>query len=491
MSEMSDAKNAKKSIATRWFLNSFGVVALLMLVIDVCVLFLMRTYLYGVVSQSINYEANVVAGVLTRFYDSSGTNYAAEIRNAVEQFDGKSRMELMAIDNNGKVVISSSGFSPEGEYLMPDYDEAMQSELGTAEYVGYLSRNSDDEKYMAVTVRLDADGSDYSAIRVMTSLGKVDSQVMSILFGTVLVSVFVLLLVLLLGLYFVKSIVSPIREIADTARKLAKGDFSERIVARNDDELGELCRVFNYMADELENSETIKNEFISSVSHELRTPLTAIKGWSETMLAMRDEETLVKGMRVITAETERLSEMVEELLDFSRIQNNSLLLQKTNMDILAELADALLIYAERAKKENITLRYLEPDVVAMIYGDKNRLRQVFINIIDNAIKYSSAGGVVTVEAAVLQSEIKIIIRDAGCGIGKAELPKIKTRFYKANNSVRGSGIGLAVADEIVARHDGRLDIESEQGVGTTVTISLPTIQKKADSADEKGHEFER
>lgn len=172
--------------------------------------------------------------------------------------------------------------------------------------------------------------------------------------------------------------------------------------------------------------------------------------------------------------------MVEELLDFSRIQNGRFTLQRSNMDILAELADALLMYSERAAHEGITVNYSEPDTVAMIYGDKNRIRQVFINIIDNAIKYSGSGGVINVEANVSANRIAISVSDSGCGISEADLPKVKQRFYKANNTVRGSGIGLAVADEIISMHEGSLDIESKLGVGTTVTITLPIIQKKAE-----------
>ena len=115
---------------------------------------------------------------------------------------------------------------------------------------------------------------------------------------------------------------------------------------------------------------------------------------------------------------------------------------------------------------------------AMIFGDKNRIRQVFINIIDNALKYSSPNGMVTVDASAENQRLVINVTDNGCGISVRDLPKVKNRFFKANNSVRGSGIGLAVADEIMALHEGFLDIESEPGKGTTVTITLPTKQKQ-------------
>ena len=183
-------------------------------------------------------------------------------------------------------------------------------------------------------------------------------------------------------------------------------------------------------------------------------------------------------MRVITSETERLSQMVEELLDFSRIQDNRLSLNKDTIDILAELGETVLIYQERARALGITLNYYEPEMLPFVYGDKNRLRQVFINIVDNAIKYSDKGDTVSVEAYEENNEICISVSDTGMGISKEDLPKIKTKFFKANHTRRGSGIGLAVADEIIQRHGGTLEINSEQGVGTTVMITLPCIEQK-------------
>ena len=461
----------RKSIANRWFFNSFGVVAILLVVLNIIAYFIIRNFYYSSAKQYIETEAIIVAGVLERFYDDTSTDYTNEMRTAIEEFEKKNYAELMAINAQGKVFLSSSGFSPAEEYTMPDYMQALNEAEGTGYHIGYLANA---EKYMAVTVLLKS-GNDISksAIRIITSLDKVDSQIVGLTIAIGAISVMIILLVLILGMYFIKSIVQPIRRIGSNARKLAAGDFSARIDVEQDDEIGELCSVFNYMADELENSENIKNEFISSVSHELRTPLTAIRGWSETIDQIDDREMRKKGLGIITRETERLSSMVEELLDFSRMQNGKLYLQMSDMDIIAELADAVLMYGEKAKDDNIKLVFEENDDIAIVNGDKNRLRQVFINIIDNAIKYSSTGGTVTVSAEKNNNKIIIYIADTGCGISKTDLPKIKNRFYKANNTVRGSGIGLAVADEIVKMHGGSLDISSELGKGTTVSISLP------------------
>ena len=126
---------------------------------------------------------------------------------------------------------------------------------------------------------------------------------------------------------------------------------------------------------------------------------------------------------------------------------------------------------------NITLNYYEPEMLPFIYGDKNRLRQVFINIVDNAIKYSDSGDTVSVEAFEDERGVVIAISDTGIGIKQEDLPKVKTKFFKANHTRRGSGIGLAVANEIISLHGGTLDINSEEGVGTTVVIVLPVASQ--------------
>lgn len=462
----------RSSIAGRWMFNTLSVVGILLVIANVCIYYFTRMYYYGSAENYLVSEANATATVLSRLYEDMAVNYSSEVRELIEGFDKKEQMEMMSINRSGEVTLSSSGFSPDESYNMPDYDMAMKADDGVGIFHGY----ENGENIIAVTVTIAQPSSNYNALRYVTSMKQVDSQLGTIMLAAVMVSAAVILLVISSGMYFVKSICVPLMQISVTAKKLAKGDFSERIAIRNNDEIGELSRVFNDMADELENSEAIKNDFISSVSHELRTPLTAIKGWSETLQTGYDEDTYRKGMTVITHETGRLEGMVEELLDFSRIQNGRFTLQMANIDIIAELDDALLIYTDKARKENKTIHYTEPEFLCVVYGDKNRLRQVFINVIDNAIKYSDPGGSVDISVEKGTDTLTITVADTGIGIAATDLPKVKAKFYKADNTRRGSGIGLAVADEIISMHGGTLDIDSVLGKGTTVTITLPLKQ---------------
>lgn len=437
-----------------------------------------RSYYYGTARQYLTSRINMISSILQRSYNDPAASFSAEVRSIVENWSEKDKMELMVVDSGGRIGLTSSGFVPEESLdSMEDFGQALSS--GTSGY--YTGKISSGENIMAVCLMLPDNDLGYSAVRLVSSMEKIDRSVSVITMILIIICLAILILMFASGLYFIKSIVIPVRQIGSTARRYAVGDFSVRITKKNDDEIGELCDIVNHMASELELSEQMKNDFISSVSHELRTPLTAIKGWAETVGSMPDDaETIAKGMRVITSESERLSRMVEDLLDFSRMQNGRFSLNKNTMDILAELGDAVLIYTEKAKREGIEVIYDEPDMLPFVYGDRNRLRQVFVNIIDNAIKYSDKGGVVSVQATMSDARhIEVDVSDTGCGISPQDLPKVKTKFYKANHTRRGSGIGLAVADEIVTLHGGKLEIFSEQGVGTTVTITLP-VQKKED-----------
>ncbi len=464
----------KRSITSRWITNNLGVVILIILVVELAFVYAIQTFYYSTARQSLTSELTSIVNILSRYAQDSGTNLSTEMRRTLESFSAKDQMELMAVNAKGRVVLTSSGFSPAADLAMPDYDDVMTG--GDGYWVGTAENG---EKIMALCADISAFSTEYSAVRVVVSLTALDDSIAVITLAATIVCAAILLLLVVTGIYFMGTIVRPIRQLSGTAGKFAKGDFSFRIRYQGNDEIGDLCTAINHMADELSNAEAMKNEFISSVSHELRTPLTAIKGWAETIYMESDPETIRKGMGVIINETERLSGMVEELLDFSRMQNGHFTLQQSTMDILAELGDAVLIYQDKAAREQIEITYDEPEMLPFVYGDKNRIRQVFINIIDNAIKYSDAGDKVSIKAYEEDGKIFVVVKDTGCGIKESDLPKIKTKFYKANHTRRGSGIGLAVADEIITAHGGTLEIQSREARGTKVIITLPP-QKRSE-----------
>ena len=285
----------------------------------------------------------------------------------------------------------------------------------------------------------------------------------------------ILILVSLTGSLYITSLKKPIDAIGETAKLVAAGQFDTRIDNIYSGELGDLCEIVNNMASELQRTNNLKNDFVSSISHELRTPLTSIKGWSDTISSVSsDDELYQRGLNIISSETERLSGLVEDLLDFSRLESHrNLSYDPVMLDLGAELSDSVLTLDQRAQKLGITVKYTEPEYPVIVDADKNRLRQVFTNVFDNALKYSSRKKTISVKLAVDGDSAVISVKDRGPGIPKEEIPKVTERYYRASNSVYGTGIGLSLVDEIMKAHGGSVRIESELGHGTTVILTLP------------------
>ncbi len=466
----------RRGSTRRWTTNVLAGIVLLLVLVEIAAIAAVRYYYYQNVENALELRARQAYNTFSLYVSSPTFDFETGAWDFVEAFRDKEKMELQVINAAGEAVVSSSGFVPQ-EQTMPDYELAKTAEDQMGVWHG---RTADGESVMAMTVVIrDGQQNVLGSVRYIVSLELVNRQllifsVLMLLFGLAIV-----FFVMLSSTYFVNTIVSPVAEIGRAARRIALGDYDFRIEKKYDDEIGDLCDTINYMAGEISAAEQMKNDFISSVSHELRTPLTAIKGWSETLRegGAGDAEMTAKGLEVISDEAERLSGIVEELLDFSRMQSGHISMQFTRMDLLAELEEAVVLFRDRAKREGIELIYVEAAELPPIVGDRDRLKQVFINIIDNAIKYSNPGGRVRVEAADMGVHVQVVISDSGVGIAKADLPNVKNKFYKANRTRPGSGIGLALADEIVRRHKGKLEIESEEGVGTTVTITLPAAAK--------------
>ena len=463
-----------KGISRRWFLNTIGIVFVILVIFIVSLSFMVQTSVYNGIELAITGRVDELLNWLSA---SSGgymtSEFTAITRDYIENyFQDKDKMEIMALSRTGQILITSTGFEPDQQQAMPDYDMALQSEDSTGNWVGSLNTG---EKVMAITRAVrDENGSLVGSIRYMVSLERADQQTFLVIIILVLAGAFIMLLLTFTGIYFIRSILVPVKQISASAKQIAQGDFDVRIEKGKDDELGQLCDAVNDMAGELGAAERMKNDFISSVSHELRTPLTAIKGWAETLRVGADPVTAEKGMTVIIRESERLSGLVEELLDFSRLQSGRMRLSAARLDILAELDEAVYLFTDRARTEHKDLTYEENTSLSPVYGDRDRLRQVFVNIIDNALKYTESGGSITVSSREEDGFVQVTVSDTGCGIPPEHLPNVKKKFYKANQLVRGSGIGLAVADEIAAMHGGSLHIESQVGVGTVITVSLPT-----------------
>ncbi len=462
-----------RSIVKRWGMSILGSTVLIAVALSIFICFFVKKQNYDIVSATLHSRANSL--VMTYFnsevfvLDEAFNNMA---NNFVNNFPDKNLMEVWVIDKNGNVVASSNGFSVKNEKY-PDYSFALTEEDGIGEWIGKMSNN---EKVMALTYILPSGDQGVSgAIRYIISLEDIDNQLFNIYFLVVLSLLIVIFFVIISGQFFIQSIIVPVRKINETAGKIAEGDFNVSVEHHKfNDELGQLCDTINNMAHEIGETNRMKNEFISTISHELRTPLTAIKGWGETIKLSRvDDELVDKGLDVIVNESDRLSELVEELLDFSRMESGKFSLKISRIDIIKEIRDVIETFESRSYQDGIKLNVNIDIKSLMINGDRNRLKQSFVNVIDNAFKYNKKDGFIDISVESNNDYITVIIEDDGCGISKFDLPRVTEKFYKSNNSVRGSGIGLAVTDEIIKMHNGELKIESEVQKGTKVSIILP------------------
>ena len=467
-----------QSITRRWLRGSLLISVLVLVLAEALFLSFCYQNLYGSTESALISRFTTIIGRLQATgtagdTDATANSRAAALRRAVEQFDEKDKFEFMLLGSGGTVLATASGMSNENLLASgADYSRALTS----AEGIGsVIFRTPDGERVMAVTALVPYAAGTITAMRLVTSLTLVDRQWWSLLGVSAGVVLAALGLMVWSGLFFIRSIVRPLGQVEAIAHRIAGGDLQTRLPdARYNDEIGRLCHTINEMAEHLTETERMKNEFISSVSHELRTPLTSIKGWVETINArgQQDAEITRRGLTVISAETDRLYAMVEDLLDFSRLQNG-VKLDCQVLDLVAEATDAALFAEPRMQQEGLRLIYEEPPEPYPVWADPARLRQVFVNILDNAIKYSRPGGSITLLLSRTGSTVTAAIRDQGRGIAPDDLEKVRVKFFKGKNAVRGSGIGLAVVDKIMAALGGTLDIQSTLGEGTTVSITLP------------------
>ena len=472
----------RSGITRRWLCGSLLMTVLLVLLVEGMFLYSCTRSYYNSVQQTMYRRFSSISGQLKMYTGATAQKASASrsvaLRRMVEQFSDKDKYEFMLLDSYGSVIASSSGTDAEGILTSADFEQAQETGdgMGVAIY-----RTDSSEMVMAVCCLVPYAAEDVAAMRLVTSLTLVQNQLKNVFLVSIVVVITILGFTVASGLYFVRSIVVPLGQVERTAASIARGELDVRLPVTGDarDEVDRLRGTINRMAEGLEETEKMKNEFISSVSHELRTPLTSIRGWVETLRTLDnpEDENYRKGLEIINNETARLYNMVEELLDFSRLQNGRLKMSCHPLDLVAELTDAVLFCEARIQREGLLLSYSEPEEMIPVYADPNRLRQVFINILDNAIKYSAPGGRITVK--IWQGEYKAFIEiiDQGRGIPPEDLENVKTKFYKGSNSVRGSGIGLALVDSIMTALDGTMDIKSTLGRGTVVTLGLPLYHK--------------
>ena len=461
------------SVRSKLIKNFLIVIVSTVIILDIFMIVFFKEYYY---KNRQYFLTNQIESSIN-FYDKyfSSQTLIQNIYDNIDSFWNNINAQVEILDPNGKLLMDSIGIRDDKLLQTPDIGKAINGE--TARWVGksdYYHGN-----IMIVSHPIIINGELNGIIRVISSLEDIDNTINAFIILFLIISSIVILIGLILSILMAKSIVDPIKSITKVAKKMASGDLKIKSSVYNNEEITQLSNTLNYMASEIEKREKLKNEFISSVSHELRTPLTAIKGWVITLNDDEtDKETLKMGFDIIEKETDRLTLMVEELLDFSKLVSGIVHLNKRNVDIRSFVTHIENYMKPRAVNEDIVFNVDISNNVSKGFFDYNKMKQVLINILDNAFKFTDKERKVSLFVDQNESDIKFTIIDSGVGISEEELPKVKEKFYKGKNSNSQNGIGLSICDEIIKLHKGTFNIESELGKGTSVKITIPNIKEE-------------
>ncbi len=469
----------KSGIRYRWLTHNVSLLVLLVLVCAACVMLLISRYYYSYMRSGLEAQLRTTADFFESYIASSQEEFYSGVYGFVQDFEGKNEMELEFLSKNGEIISSSSGLTAGTRPQTEDVTGALeQTEISV-----FRGKNPETgEQILSVSGPVYySSGQLAGALRLVTSLRLANRQIMIWTAAMALLTVFIIFLIWITGVYFIHSIVTPVVEITDAAQLIAGGSYGTQIqaeYAENDDEIGALTRAVNNLSLQISQTEKMQSEFLSSVSHELRTPLTAISGWGETLLDSdkMDPADIRRGIVTMLKETRRLTQLVEELLEFSRIQDGRFKLTMEVCDLQAVFEDTIFMYGKRLRQEGISIEYEDSgEEIPEVNCDPARMQQVFLNILDNAAKYGGEGEKILCTLRVEGNDLAVRIRDYGPGIPEEELPLVKKKFYKGSSKARGSGIGLAVCEEIVTMHGGQLIINNaaDEFGGCEVTILLP------------------
>lgn len=460
-----------KSIKNKLVVNFMAIVITIVILLEFLFVILLRNHYYDNTAILLTNQLKMS----TDFY----SKYCADIPlkenvvSNVDSFWNRTNAQVEIFDNEGNLLMDSLSIG--SEKISNDSVDIKKALTGEpARWIGKVSY--DNNKVMAVSYPIKSGDKVVGVLRYITSLSEINNTLNSIILLFIIIGIVVIAIGAVLSYFLADGVVNPVKELTEVAEHFAEGNLGIRSKNKSKDEFGKLSSTFNLMADELAERDRLKSEFISSVSHELRTPLTAIKGWIITLNNKDTDKDMLKlGFDIIEKETDRLTNMVEELLDFSRLTSGKTQLRKAVTDF-DEVVNYIRDYlTPRANRENIDFQVVSMQKMPSILIDSDRIKQVLLNVIDNAIKFNNSGGYVLVNVAIKKNYLVVVVEDNGCGISEEELPRVKEKFYKGKNSKSQNGIGLSICDEIIKLHDGTFDIQSELGKGTKVIISIPIV----------------
>lgn len=415
----------------------------------------------------------------------------SDVNKIFENYSSLS-LRFQITDNDGNILRDTNEFGEGKKFNFFDITGTNLPKNGIYKYTDNITNQ---EILLSISA-LTSNAKNSGYIILSTSLERAKKSVVLIVIFISIVGLILIIVASTISKKLSDSITAPILNVTEIAQKIADGDLDAKARIFSKDETGKLAVAINHMSDELKKVDQLKNEFISSITHELRTPLTSINGWGIILKDTPPENVkeLRRGLDIITVESERLKNMVEDLLDFSRLNTGKLQLKMRANNLVKLVKDSCISMLPRVRTMGINLSIDCKSNKILICIDEERIKQVLINILDNSLKHTPKGGSIVVKIVEIFDQptnemksdafdvnlhesvgVKIQVIDNGCGISEEDIPYLKKKFYKgaSMHNDKGIGIGLAICDEIIKLHGGTLDIKSKLNGGTTVTIMLP------------------
>jgi len=404
-------------------------------------------------------------GVAAVGFTAAGSPSMSSLRRAIAALPS-----VVVVDASGHPIVAN-GNTPVpatvARALSGSLDTAQQ---GTHEYVGIpVTREGKVVGAVYLSHRVEGGG-------VVGAIEGTASFIRQVWWQFVLAGAIAAAIALALARILARGMTQPLRDMAEAAGRLARGEYGQKVQVRSRDEAGQLAEAFNRMAGQMDGLERLRRELVANVSHELKTPLSALRGHLENLLdGVEDPNPAL--LAVMVQQSERLSRLVDQLLDLSRLESGAAPLELERVD-LSPLVDRVIAEVEVARPDRpVDVHNDVPDDLPPLEADRERLHQVLFNLLDNAFRFTPPGGRVTVTAARRKGGCEVSVTDTGAGIPKEHIPLVFERFYRVDPSRSredgGTGIGLAIARSVVEAHGGRIWAESADRMGSAFRFELP------------------
>ncbi len=429
-------------------------------------------------------KAKVVAHAVAPTLSPTTPDDPAALRRIVDGWRQYSDMRVTVADGTGR--IRAATFTDQVNETVDDEKRPGMREalLGQMNSTTWKSPNFgyEDTMYVNYPVRDTEDGPVLGVVRVAYSLAQIQQNVGRIRLTFMLSVLGYAVLIVLITVWLAGTIVSPVEQLDESAQELAAGNLSHRVKVQGTDEITHLGNTLNRMAERLQMLEGLRRQYVSNVSHELRTPLAAIRGMAETIQqhGEADPELRRRYLPRIISQTERLARLATQLLDLAQIESGNLVSRFAPVDLGAVLSEVTQTCANGAAERGVDLVVRVEPGLPLLEGDRDRLEQVFINLIDNAVRHTPRGGSVSASIHGVAQGLEAVVEDTGEGIPADHLPHLFERFYRVDasrsRSGGGTGLGLSIVEQIIKAHQGTIHVESEIDRGTRFVLRLPLKQ---------------